>query len=265
MEVSPKGIMEYCELEGLVVAPYYDSVGVLTWGVGHTAAAGGIDPADLPLEMPANDAEMEGAIIAAIRQLEADAQHYSARVNDAVTVPVKQHEFDALFSFDCNTGGIYRAKLTRYLNAGDKEAAGNHFMGWLKPAEIRGRRKREMNLFKNGNYDSNGRDIPVWATDGQGNLTHVIKTVDGNYILGLMNRDKIKTRAPAKKSKPSRSKTLWGQAYNFLTANGLGLLAAFNQQDPIIKYAILGSMVLISVVCIVTFRDRILRIIDGEG
>ena len=36
----------------------------------------------------------------------ADLATFEKRVNKAVKVPVAQHEFDALTSFDFNTGGI---------------------------------------------------------------------------------------------------------------------------------------------------------------
>ena len=47
MRLSDKGIVEIAEHEGIVPAPYRDSVGVVTFGVGHTAAAGVLDPAEM--------------------------------------------------------------------------------------------------------------------------------------------------------------------------------------------------------------------------
>jgi lysozyme len=38
-----------------------------------------------------------------------DMERFSADVNRAVKVPMKQHEFDAAVSFHFNTGGIGRA------------------------------------------------------------------------------------------------------------------------------------------------------------
>ncbi len=179
MEVSTKGLLEIAEHEGIVPAPYFDSVGVLTWGIGHTAAAGDPDPAKMSRAMPS---DLDAAIDAAIAQFRIDIVRYADRVNDAVTVPLKQHEFDALVSFDFNTGGIFKAQLTKKINAGDPSAA-DHFMGWLRPPEIRGRRTAEMNLFKTGNYDANGDAIPIYTTDGKGKLGRIIRTMKGSDLL----------------------------------------------------------------------------------
>ena len=40
MRTSDLGIIALLGHEGIVPGPYYDSVGVLTYGVGHTASAG---------------------------------------------------------------------------------------------------------------------------------------------------------------------------------------------------------------------------------
>ncbi|MDX1744022.1 MAG: lysozyme, partial [Ruegeria sp.] len=59
MHLSDRGLLEICEHEGIVPAPYKDSVGVWTFGCGHTAAAGDPDPAEMPRGMPSN---LDGAI-----------------------------------------------------------------------------------------------------------------------------------------------------------------------------------------------------------
>lgn len=182
MHVSDKGILELCEHEGIVPAPYLDSVGVWTYGVGHTAAAGWPNPQEMPRGMPQDLDEAIGNAIEVFRQ---DLATYEARVSDAVKVPLDQHQFDALVSFDFNTGGIHRAKLTAAINALDAHAS-RHFFGWLRPPEIRKRRTAEKNLFDTGDYDANGTEIPVWGTNGGGRLTGVIKTLEGDHILSAM-------------------------------------------------------------------------------
>lgn len=184
MKLSDKGLLEIAEHEGIVPAPYKDSVGVWTYGIGHTAAAGGLDPAGMPMGMPAN---MDAAIGEALEVFRQDVGKYEKRVNDAIDVPLQQHEFDALVSFDFNTGGIFRAKLRHEINAGNANAA-DRFMGWTRPPEIRKRRMAEMSLFKSGNYDANGTTIPVWRVDGKGNLRGIHSTVSGAEILYRMNR-----------------------------------------------------------------------------
>lgn len=182
MRLSDAGLLEIAEHEGVVPGPYRDSVGVLTYGIGHTKAAGGLDPALLPKGMPR---DLDAAIIQALDVFREDVQKYERRVNSAIKVKLAQHEFDALVSFDFNTGGIHRAKLTSAINGGDTLAA-RHFMGWLRPPEIRKRRTAEMNLFKTGNYSANGDSIPVWRVDDNYKLRGIIREIPGSSLLALM-------------------------------------------------------------------------------
>jgi lysozyme len=184
MKISDSGILEIAEHEGIVPAPYYDSVRVLTYGIGHTKNAGGIDPATMSIAMPA---DVEAAIDHALEVFRADVRSYEGRVNKALNVQVTQYEFDALVSFDLNTGGIHRAQLTKAINDGRPDAA-RHFMGWLRPPELRKRRTAEMNLFLTGDYDANGDQIPVWKTNGNGKLNGLLYTMSGADVLKRMGR-----------------------------------------------------------------------------
>lgn len=168
MKVSPKGVLEIAEHEGIVIGPYLDSVGVWTYGVGHTAAAGGPDPSKMPRVNTRgwSDERVREEVVKALRLFDVDLDKYEARVNQAVSRPLKQHQFDALVSFDFNTGGIFRANLTKDINAGRMD--GNGFMGWVRPKEIIKRRQAEQALFRTGNYEANGSRIPVYDTDEKG-------------------------------------------------------------------------------------------------
>lgn len=183
MKVSDKGIVEIAEHEGIVPAPYKDSVGVWTFGVGHTAAAGGLDPQEMSGKMPTGNA-LHAAVDRALKIFKEDLAKYERRVNRAIKVPLTQYQFDALVSFDFNTGGIHRAKLTKAINAGDMSGGG--FMGWLRPPEIRKRRTGEMRLFQTGDYDANGTRVPIWKTDGKGNLRGSVGAMDGRELLERM-------------------------------------------------------------------------------
>ena len=184
MTLSDKGALEIAEHEGIVPAPYLDSVGILTFGIGHTANAGGLNPAELKRAMPWGDL-LERRIDLAIDIFQDDIVKYSERVNKAIKVQLTQYQFDALVSFDFNTGGIYSAKLTKAINSRDPKAA-KHFMGWLKPPEIRKRRTAEMNLFKTGDYDANGDSIPIWKTNGQAKLIGIHSEMSGAQLLKRM-------------------------------------------------------------------------------
>lgn len=188
MKVSPHGVLEIAGHEGIVPAPYLDSVGVWTYGVGHTAAAGAPDPSKMARGMPE---DLDATLRRALALFDKDLDRYEARVNKAVTAPLKQHEFDALVSFDFNTGGIHRAELTKAINRGDPNAY-KHFMGWLRPPEIRGRRTAEMNLFRTGIYSN--KPVPVWRVDERGKLRGILKSVAASDLLRLMGGASHKPR-----------------------------------------------------------------------
>lgn len=176
MKVSRQGIIEIASHESIVDMPYRDSRGVWTIGVGHTASAGPPDPSRMPRgrRVPLSE----------IFQIFArDLANFERRVNKAVKVPVAQHEFDALTSFDFNTGGIDRATLVRHLNSGDRAEAASAFMNWSKPPEIIDRRTKEMELFRSGHYSSNGK-VSIYPADKNGRVQwRRGKTVDASKVL----------------------------------------------------------------------------------
>jgi lysozyme len=172
MKISNLGVLEIAEHEGVVLGPYLDSVGVWTYGVGHTAAAGGLIPEKMGRVDTRgwSEARVREELIAALGLFDKDLDSYEARVNSAVTVPLKQYQFDALSSFDFNTGGIYKAKLTESLNRGKYKEAAEGFMGWTRPKEIITRRTAEMRLFQTGDYTANGSMIAVYDALGDGKI-----------------------------------------------------------------------------------------------
>ena len=113
------------------------------------------------------DREVSAELRAIMGVFAKDLAKFEKRVSEAITAPLEQHEFDALVSFDFNTGGIFRAKLTKQINSGNKSGKG--FMGWLKPPEIRGRREAEQMLFQTGKYPTG--PIPIYDALGAGKVT----------------------------------------------------------------------------------------------
>lgn len=165
MQMTPRGLVALARHEGIVPAPYRDSEGIWTFGIGHTAAAGPPDPAQMTRGMPA---DLDAGIRAAIRLFRLDIARYEADVRHAVTVLLAPHEVDALVSFHYNTGGIAEAVLTRHLNAGDRKAAAAAFLNWKRPAAIIPRRTAERDLFAHGRYPVG--PIPVWGIDRSGKV-----------------------------------------------------------------------------------------------
>jgi lysozyme len=108
MKTSLAGLYFIMSEEACVLSTYDDGGGVLTIGVGHTAMAG-------------NPAPVRGMTITlddAIGLLRRDLLKYEREVDDRVTVPLTQNQFDALVSWHFNTGGVHQATLTKRLNAG---------------------------------------------------------------------------------------------------------------------------------------------------
>ena len=186
MQMTDRGLLALIRHEGLVPGPYLDVKGVWTFGIGHTAAAGPPDPAGMPRGMPAN---LDARVREAFRIFRADLAAYETEVLRAVKLPLAPHEFDALVSFHYNTGGIARAALTRHLNAGNRTAAAQGFMGWLKPAAIRSRREAERNLFAKGSYPTG--TIPLWPVDRNGRVdfSQPIRRLSEAEALALLRRD----------------------------------------------------------------------------
>lgn len=143
MKTSTRGLMALIAHEGIVLSRYKDSKGIWTIGVGHTKAAGGLNPEIFSGTL---------TIRQVMDMLREDIAKYENGVNSAVTVQLKQHEFDALVSFHYNTGAISKASFVKALNAGKRDAAYRGIMEWKKPPEIIPRREAERNLLRDGTY-----------------------------------------------------------------------------------------------------------------
>lgn len=165
MKTSDAGLFALALHEGIVPAPYKDSVGVWTYGIGHTLGAGYPDPAKMQRGMPSN---LDAALRDVLDLFRRDLPKYEAGVNRAVKVPITQAQFDALVSFHYNTGAIGRASFVKRLNAGDEVGAAAGMMAWSKPASIIDRRKAEQKLFAKGIYPTG--TVPVWKVDGNGRV-----------------------------------------------------------------------------------------------
>ena len=200
MHMTDRGLMALARHEGIVPGPYRDSTGTWTYGIGHTAAAGPPDPAEMPRGMPK---DLVVAIREAFRLFREDIGSYEADVRRAVTVPVEPHEFDALVSFHYNTGGIARAALTRHLNAGNRVAAADAFLNWRKPASIIPRREAERDLFRLGRYPDG--TIPVWSVDrtGRVDFSRPIQRLSADEALSLLRPSRTPPPAASKPDAPT--------------------------------------------------------------
>jgi lysozyme len=155
--VSARSAAEIIAHEAIVLSRYKDSVGIWTIGVGHTAAAGGLEPSRFTGVLTLDEA---------LDLFITDLAKFERRVREAFTRPLQQHEFDAAVSFDFNTGGIDRATWVETFNAGDTALAAEQIMNWKKPPQIIPRRLKEQALFSNGLYSNDGTAMAYPATKG---------------------------------------------------------------------------------------------------
>jgi lysozyme len=136
--------------EGLFLHTYDDGTGVLTIGYGHTSAAG---PPRVYRGMTITKDSADAILAADLASVEAEVGHL-------VKVPLTQPQFDALVSFQFNTGwlGHSNCSLLRHLNHGDYLTADRDFAlyniagGKVLRGLVR-RRHAEMEMF-NGNVQT---------------------------------------------------------------------------------------------------------------
>jgi lysozyme len=149
MKTSPAG-RKFIEIEEESGKPslkaYNDGTGTWTIGFGHTTSAG------LPRVYP-------GMVITADQAdaiLGSDLAAVEADINHHLTVQVNQNQFDALVSFDFNTGALDRSGLLQLINKGVTNADEittafcawryAHMHGAMVPILL-GRRQREAKVF----------------------------------------------------------------------------------------------------------------------
>lgn len=148
-KTSPNGRKLIEQWEKLYTHAYNDGTGTLTIGYGHTSAAG------LPRVTPGMviTPEQADAILSAdLASVEADVNHH-------VTGTINQNQYDALVSFDFNTGALDRSNVLAAVNAGHLEQVQPALMAWVHahvhgqlvtlPGLVR-RRRAEWILFSTG-------------------------------------------------------------------------------------------------------------------
>lgn len=140
MRISSSGIELIRRFEGLRLEAYRDPVGIWTIGYGHTPAS----PGQIISLVQADDL------------LTHDVARFEEAVNDLVSVPLTQGQFDALVSFAYNLGEarLRDSTLLRKLNAGDRTAPSEfgrwvHADGKVLPGLVR-RRAAEAQMFASG-------------------------------------------------------------------------------------------------------------------
>lgn len=186
--------------EVLKLTAYKCPADVWTIGYGHTSAAG--EP-EVKEGMTITPAEAE-------RILMSDLRMFERIVNDNVTVPLNQSQFDALVSFVFNVGpgrkgtirqkevpGFITSTLLKKLNKGDYASVPNEMTRWNKSkgkviTGLSNRRAREAALFVSDSWEKDetpvpqkvSRDVPTIVNPENVNAAAAVATG-----VGAMNLD----------------------------------------------------------------------------
>lgn len=135
----------YDDANDHIVQPGQAVHGTLTIGYGHTNAAG---PPHVYIGMEITKEEADAILASDLASVELQVTHL-------VKVPINQNQFDALVSFDFNTGGLGRSSTLRDINAGNMQAAADALLMWDRAggrvlAGLLRRRRAERELFLKG-------------------------------------------------------------------------------------------------------------------
>ena len=135
----------YDDATDRVVKPHQKIIGTLTIGYGHTSEAG---PPRVYVGMQISKEEADAILAADLASVEAEVSHL-------VHVAVNQNQFDALVSFQFNTGWLAHphCSLLEALNKGQYAAADDDFMLYDRASGVvlvglDKRRRAEAKLFK---------------------------------------------------------------------------------------------------------------------
>ena len=145
MQLSTNGFNLLAELEGVVLNPYKDSVGIPTIGIGSTYYEDGTK-----VKMTDKAITKERAIQLAKNVVKS----FEQQVNKSILLPMTQNQFDAMVLLCYNIGksGFAGSSVVRNFNAGNLQKAADSFLLWNKAGGkvskgLTNRRQKERNLF----------------------------------------------------------------------------------------------------------------------
>ena len=119
MKTSIEGLALIKKFEGLELEAYKCAAGVWTIGYGHTKD---VQPGDVWSESHAD------------HMLEVELEEFEAYINNNVTAPLSQNQFDALVSWVYNLGpaNLKASTMLKVLNSGDYEGVPAQIKRWNK-------------------------------------------------------------------------------------------------------------------------------------
>lgn len=135
--ISENGLSLIKSFEGKYYEGYLCPAGVWTIGYGHTGETLGRPS---PKGMRISDADIDNL-------LKKDMTSFEKAVLRSVTVPLKQHQFDALVSlaFNIGAGNFATSTLLKKLNKKDYDGAAEQFLVWNKITNPQTKKKEVSN------------------------------------------------------------------------------------------------------------------------
>ena len=154
MQTSDEGITFIRNEEGVKLTPYHDPAGLLSIGVGH-CLTNAEKVSGYIIIAGQHVAWSEGITNEQVTQLlRQDLYSAESAVTRMVTVPLNQHQFDALTSFCFNVGceAFHDSTLLKLLNQGKYDEVPAQMCRWNKGGGhvlqvLVDRREREVNLW----------------------------------------------------------------------------------------------------------------------
>jgi lysozyme len=145
MKTSQRGIELIKHFEGVRNRPYRCAAGLYTVGVGHLIGNGKSLPPEYNRVF--SKEEIDALLIRDLSRFERGIRMY-------ITVPLRQHEYDALcsFAFNLGLGTLQRSTLRQKINRNDKEGAAKEILKYCRAGGkiIKGlqrRREAEYQMF----------------------------------------------------------------------------------------------------------------------
>ena len=139
MKISNTGIDLIKHFEGCELEAYKCAAGVWTIGYGHIK--------DVYPRMKITQEQAEEMLVHELTE-------YENYINDCVTVPMSENQFDAMVSwvFNLGVGNLKASTLLKVLNAGDYKGVPEQIMRWNKAGGkvlegLTRRRQAEADLF----------------------------------------------------------------------------------------------------------------------
>jgi lysozyme len=154
MQVGQHGKNLFKEWEGLVLHEYLDSGGAPTIGIGHLLTRSERTSGKIIIRGQAFAYRHGLTEQQCWDLLEQDLDSVEEAVNEAVTVPLNQHQFDTLvsFAFNVGNGAFRRSTLLKLLNQGQYHQVPAQLRRWNKDngrvvQGLANRREKEITLW----------------------------------------------------------------------------------------------------------------------